>query len=224
MLFQMSRAFNNTHAIIFDFDLTLVDSSSASVECISFALKEMGLPVPTPELICKTIGMSLEDALEALTLLDDPGSGKEFRRLFVQRADEVMLDMMTFLDGVKQVLLDLDRRDILLGVVSNKYRYRIEAFLLREHLENLVDVIVGYEDTPKPKPDPDGLIIAMNKLGKPKNEMVYIGDSWIDAETAGRIGVSFIAVLTGITSRQDFKPYSPCYIIDTLRELPQLLS
>ena len=131
---------------------------------------------------------------------------------------------MIFLDGVKQVLLDLDRRGILLGIVSNKYRYRIEAFLLRERLEKLIDVIVGFEDAAKPKPDPEGLIIAMNKLGKPREETVYIGDGLIDAETAGRIGVRFIAVLTGVTSRQDFENYSPCFIINSIEELPQLLS
>jgi phosphoglycolate phosphatase len=219
----MSTALRNIQSVIFDFDYTLVDSSAASIECVSFALNVMRLPVPAPELICKTIGMSLEDTLKALTLIDDPGAAKEFRRLFTHRADHVMLDMIVFLSGAKQILSELDSRGILLGIVSNKYRYRIEAFLQREHLEELIDVIVGFEDTPKPKPEPDGLLIAISKLGRPQEQTVYVGDSLIDAETAGRIGMSFIAVLTGVTTRQDFAGYYPCSIVNNLQELPQLL-
>jgi phosphoglycolate phosphatase len=219
----MSKALKNINSIIFDFDLTLVESASASIECISYALNQMCLPVPPPDLIRKTIGMSLEDTLKALTRLDNPNSAKEFRRLFTHRADAVMLDMMFFINGVQGVLSELDNKGIRMGIVSNKYRYRIEAFLQREHLEKTIKVIVGYEDTPQPKPEPDGLLLAMSKLGIPQQQTVYIGDSLIDAETARRIGLSFIAVLSGVTRRQDFEVYSPCTILNNLLELTPLL-
>jgi phosphoglycolate phosphatase len=90
-------------------------------------------------------------------------------------------------------------------------------------LINIKSIIFDFDYTPKPKPEPDGLLMAMNKLGKPQQQTVYIGDSLIDAETASRIGMSFIAVLTGVTSRQDFAAYSPCSIINNLQELQQLL-
>jgi phosphoglycolate phosphatase len=224
MLFPMSRELDNINSIIFDFDYTLVESSSASVECISYALTQMCLSVPSPELIRKTIGLSLEDTLKALVGIDDPDAAKEFRRLFIIRADEVMLGMMVFLDGVKQVLTDLDRRGLALGIVSNKYRYRIEAFFKRENLQELIDVIIGFEDTPEPKPNPAGLLIAMNKLGGSPVHTIYIGDSLIDAETASRAGLAFIATLTGVTSRLDFQSHSPCRILNNLQELPRLLS
>jgi phosphoglycolate phosphatase len=224
MLFPMSTRLRNIQSVIFDFDYTLVDSSAASIECISFALNNMQLPVPAPELICKTIGMSLENTLKALTRIDDQISAKEFRRLFTLRADHVMLDLIVFLSGAKQVLSELDKRGIMLGIVSNKYRYRIEAFLQRENLEGLIDVIVGFEDTTKPKPEPDPLLFAISKLGRPREQTVYVGDSLIDAETASRTGISFIAVLTGVTTRQDFAGYFPCSIINNLQELPELLA
>jgi phosphoglycolate phosphatase len=219
----MPTSLKNIKSIIFDFDYTLVDSSSASIECVSYALKQMRLPIPKPDSIRKSIGLSLEDTLMALACLDSQSSKNEFRRLFTCRADEVMLDMMSFLDGVKSILRDLDRRGFLLGIVSNKYRYRIESFLAREHFEKLIDVIVGFEDAPKPKPNPDGLLIAMNKLVSSKKQTLYCGDSLIDAETAGRVGLPFVAVLTGVTSREDFKGYSTFSIIDNLQELQFLL-
>lgn len=223
MLFPMSTVLKSINSIIFDFDYTLVDSSSASIECISYALTQMNLPVPASDLIRKTIGMSLEDTLQALAQIDDRSCAQEFRRLFTHRADEVMLEKMIFLDGVKPILLDLDRRGLVLGIVSNKYRYRIEAFLVRENLQELIDVVIGFEDAPKPKPDPAGLMMAIKKLGKSSWQTVYVGDSLVDADTAQRIGLPFIAVLTGVTSKLDFQNYSPCCILNNLQELPHLL-
>ena len=224
MLFIMLTGLENVSSIVFDFDYTLVDSSAASIECISFALKQMNLTVPSPELIRKTIGMSLEDTLKALVQIDDPKSGQEFRRLFGCRADEVMLDNMFFLDGVRPVLKDLKHRNLSLGIVSNKYRYRIEAFLSRENLKEEIDVIVGFEDAPKPKPDPSGLLMAVDKMGGFPNRTIYVGDSIIDAETACRIGMRFVATLTGVTPQKDFVIYSPCCFINNLPELPPLLA
>jgi len=213
----------NIRSLIFDFDLTLVESSKASIECISYAQRQMGLAISSSEAIRKTIGMSLEDALKELAKITDQESAAEFRRLFVRRADEVMLDNMFFLDGVKQVLLELDRRNLGLGIVSNKYRYRIEAFLARENFTHVIDTVVGFEDAPKPKPDPAGLLTAIEKLHSTPERTVYIGDSLVDAETASRVNLPFIAVLTGVTGREDFAGYANCRIIDSLKEIPGLL-
>lgn len=223
MLFPMSISLNNIGSIIFDFDYTLVDSSPVIVECISFALRKMGLSVPTPEFICRTISQSPKDALKALINTDDSNKAEEFRLLVNQREDEIMLDGTVLLDGVKHVLSELSSRSLGLGIVSNKYRHRIEAFLSREKLQDMIEVIVGFEDTPKPKPDPAGLLIAMNRLGRSQMQTVYVGDSLVDAETARRSGISFIAVLTGMASREDFKNYSPSFIINNLNGLLELL-
>jgi phosphoglycolate phosphatase len=211
------------NALIFDFDYTLVDSSPASIECISYALRQMKLPVPPAESIRQTIGLSLEDTLKTLCRINDPALASEFRRLFIHRADEVMLEQITFLSGAKQMLIDLHQRKYALGILSNKYRYRIEAFLAREKVEWTIDVIVGFEDAPVPKPDPSGLLMAMEKLGKSREQVIYTGDSRVDAETARRSDVPFIAVLTGVTRKEDFNDYSPYRIIDNLQELAHCL-
>ena len=54
------------HAVIFDFDYMLPDSSRGVVECFDFALDGLGLPAVSSEAVRRTIGMTLEEALVQL--------------------------------------------------------------------------------------------------------------------------------------------------------------
>jgi len=49
------------HAVIFDFDYTLADSSQGTTECVNFALRTLNLPIASYEMVCKTIGLSLPE-------------------------------------------------------------------------------------------------------------------------------------------------------------------
>ena len=56
----------NFQAVIFDFDYTLADSSQGAIECINFALTEMGLDCVPAEAACRTIGLSLSETFLTL--------------------------------------------------------------------------------------------------------------------------------------------------------------
>jgi phosphoglycolate phosphatase len=74
------------------------------------------------------------------------------------------------------------------------------------------------------KPDPRGLLRAAEHLGYVPSEVLYVGDSVIDAEAAQRGGMSFVAVLSGVTPREAFKGYGTVAVINTLNELPVVLA
>ena len=69
-----------------------------------------------------------------------------FTRLFVERADEVMTDMTELFDIVPETITALRNLGIQLGIVTLKYRYRVESVLKRDHLSEAFEVIVGFED------------------------------------------------------------------------------
>ena len=45
-----------------------------------------------------------------------------------------------------------------------------------------------------------------------KSEVLYVGDSFIDAKTAENAGVDFVAVLTGTTTKEEFDKYGHVFI------------
>ena len=208
---------------MFDFDYTLADSSRGVVECFNYAFERLGLPVTSEDAIKKTIGMSLKDALIHLAGREHEEKSDEFTVLYKKQADEVVADLTFVFDAVPGVVEQLRRKDISLGIVSTKFRYRIEAILKRENILKHFDVIVGGEDVLRHKPDPEGLLAAIGKLKGRKESTLYVGDSLIDAETAKRAGVPFAAVISGVTAREAFSDYQVHAIIENLSELIEIL-
>lgn len=197
-------------AVVFDFDYTLADSSLGAMQCINYALKSLVLPVVNYEKVCQTIGMCLVETYAALGGQKNSPEMEKFISCFIEKADEVMVNLTNLYDTVPKMTQRLKQRDLTLGILSNKNRYRIEAILKRESLCEEFEAIVGAEDVFSHKPDPQGLKLVMEMLGVSPEKVLYVGDSVIDAETARRANVPFVAILSGVTKRSDFSGYN-CY-------------
>jgi phosphoglycolate phosphatase len=210
-------------SVIFDFDYTLADSSRGVIDCIGFAMAKMGFPAVTDEAACQTIGLSLPDTFTALVGEHHAAQSDEFARLFIQRASKGMTGGTVLFDAVPGTIDLLKRRGIGLGIVSTKFRYRIEEILARESLLEAFDAIVGGEDVTRHKPDPEGLLAAIDRMGNALAEALYVGDSVVDAETAKQAQVPFAAVLSGTTPREAFAGQPVVGILESLHQLPALL-
>ena len=135
-----------------------------------------------------------------------------------------MVKETRLLPGVVEALLPLRENGLKMGIVSTKYRSRIEAVLDREGSGHLFDTIVGGEDVKEHKPHPEGLMQALAQLGSSAATAWYIGDSTVDALAAEGAGVEFIAVLTGVTTEAELASYEPKAVVRSLSELQGLLN
>lgn len=216
---------NYCKSVIFDFDFTLADSSKGIIDSVSYAFSKMNLKIPSSAEIQNSIGLSLLETFRILGGGKDFDRFNEFRKLFINRADQVMLRNIIVYDSVKPTLTMLHGKGMTFGIVSNKFRYRIEEVLKRDGLEDIFQVIIGHEDIEieYQKPNPLGLMMAMEKLNRLPSEVIYVGDSTIDAETAQRAKISFVAVLSGLTKRKTFEGYKRLSIIKNLMSLPKVI-
>ena len=193
--------------IIFDFDFTLADSSIPIVECVNYGLRGLGLPEASSDEIGRTIGLHLSEALVVLAGEEQQPNADKFLALFGDRADQIMADNTVIFPKVPEALDDLKNRGYTMGIVSTKYRYRIEDILGRAGLLRYFDNIVGGEDVDRHKPAPDSLLLAMENLSVSRQEVIYVGDSITDAKTAEAAEVEFVAVLSGTTSPKEFDAF-----------------
>jgi phosphoglycolate phosphatase len=210
-------------AIIFDFDLTLADATKGIFQCMNQALNQLGFPEKDFETIKKTIGHTLPNSFKILTGNSDSKTAEEFVKKYTSQADKIM-NVNTFVyPQVFKILPLIKEKGLQTAIVSTKYRYRIEEILTRDNLNQYFDYVVGGEDVICHKPNPEGLLKALEKLGISKNEALYVGDSTIDAEAAKNADITFCAVLTGTSTQMEFEELVADYVTDDLNGLIQIL-
>lgn len=210
-------------AIVFDFDLTLADSRPGFDACHKYAAERMGLPIPTAEMAGRTIGTPLPLAYVELYGANEAGKADEYVKLYQARADDVMTELTSMLPGAAEALEALQDAGLRLAIVSQKLRYRVEDVLRREGLLERFVTILGGEDVPAFKPDPRGILMAIERLDATRDEALYVGDTPIDAEAASNAGVGFVGLLSGFALRDDFREYKPLAVLDGVGQLPEWL-
>lgn len=211
-------------AVLFDFDLTLADSTRAIVECFTHAFERMQLPRPLAADVAKTIGVPLPQAFVTLTGDSTPHAAQLFVKRFIERADEVMASLTTMLPHTVATVNALRAGGVRTAIVSTKFRYRIVEILKLRHLGDAFDVVIGGEDVSEHKPHPEGLKLALQRLEVEPHEAVYVGDHPVDAQAAAGANLDFIAVLTGVAIREDFGRFAVRQFLDSLEMLPRIVA
>ncbi|MDH5461820.1 MAG: HAD-IA family hydrolase, partial [Candidatus Bathyarchaeota archaeon] len=129
---------------------------------------------------------------------------------------------MNFVDStlypeVKAVLLELKRRGLKVGLISNGYEEEIDLVLERADLEKeTFDIIIGVDTIKKVKPNPDIFKYAISKLDVKPEETMFIGDN-VEADYEGAENVGIHALLIDRTEKQQSD-------LKTIKNLKEILS
>lgn len=206
-------------AICFDFDYTLGDCTDSIVAGFQHGLTAMGWPAPDREAVRATIGYLLEDAYTMLTGDEDPSQRARFRPLFLEVAQELQREEATLFPGAPELLRGLKARGVKTAIVSTKKGDTIEIIMKRFGLLQQLETVIGSADVHRPKPDPEGLLLAMERMGVKPEETLFCGDTVLDAGAAKNAGCHFAAVLNGTTPVQAFADFSPDHIAADLPAL-----
>ena len=204
---------------LFDFDYTLADSSKGILKCFRIVLNRHQYLNISDDEIKKTIGMTLEDSFSQLTGIKDRAYLVGLKAEYVEEAREIMTINTFLYPDTLPLMKRLKQKGAQTGIISTKQRLVINESIEKYSATNLFDVIIGIEDVRTTKPDPEGIRIAMNRLGVKPDNVLYFGDSLIDAQTAMFAGVDFVAVTTGVTTANDFIKYPYCHIVANLSEV-----
>lgn len=211
--------------VFFDFDYTLGDSTPAILAGFRHAFSQMGLPEPEDEAVRRTIGMVLEDEYTVLSGDADPGRRARFRQLYAEKAGPLQPKLTKLFPGARALLEALHRAGLPAGVVSTKNASTLRAILEAQGVLPLLASVTGGDMVSRPKPDPEGLCSAVRAQALEPEQVLYCGDTLIDAETAQRAGAPFCAVLNGATAEEQFRAsgFPFVHIAPDLAELKEWL-
>ena len=206
--------------IFFDFDYTLGDATEAIVAGFLYGLHTMGYEqMPTRAQIQHTIGLVLKDGFTEITGETDEDKRTEFAKLYRSICTPAQIATAVLFEGCEALLSHLKDKGVKLAVVSSKPAPILNDILKARDIYDYFDFIIGPDQVPHPKPDPAGILRTLEATGLQPGEILYCGDTVIDAEAGQRAGVDFCAVLNGTTPAEDFAAFPSVHIAPDLPEL-----
>lgn len=211
----------NLEAMIFDFEGTLVDFQwklSEAVRDVLEKLWEVGFP--RDRIRSRKYSTLLIEAVQAAPEI---GLQPEYVRARIEsiydRYDEDALTRWDLRPGVKDFLHSLKKGRIQTALVSNVGGKALTKALAKLGLDALFDIALSRNDVPNVKPSPDGINLALKKLGAGKERTIFVGDSLDDINAARNAGVKVMIITNGENLPQEILAARPDIIFETYEEL-----
>lgn len=211
--------------VIFDLDGTLLNTIADLAAATNQALKHYGYPTHDVDAYRFFVGNGINKLFERA--LPETERTEEnilkIRSQFVPYYDAHNADLSRPYPGISELLLTLQQKGIMTAVASNKYQAATRKLIAHYFPEiNFVEVLGQREGIPA-KPDPSIVQDIIAKAGVKNEEVLYVGDSDVDMQTAHHAGVAAVGVAWGFRPRTELEELRPAYIIEKAEELLSLL-
>jgi pyrophosphatase PpaX len=206
--------------VLFDLDGTVIDSGAIILASMRHAAKEvLGVEPPDEELMAAVGGPGLEEQMHALA----PDRVEELVTVY-RSHNEPLHDSLVCCPGMDDVLVRLKDEGRRLGIVTAKRRQTVELAFATVPLGHLFETVVGGDETDRHKPDPEPLLLALERLEARADETAYVGDAPFDVRAAKAAGIHSVAVTWGgIHARERLEAEHPDAVADTAEELLDVL-
>jgi phosphoglycolate phosphatase len=207
--------------VIFDLDGTLVDSLDDLTAAINHVRAGLALPPLRRESVAAGVGEGARRLVERTVETRRPEEVDAALVAFLEYYGAHALDRTRLYPGMGAVIERLRRRGVRLSVLSNKPAALSRAILGGLGVLPCFVAVIGGDTLPARKPDPAGVHSLCLTAMVEEAETVLVGDSLVDARTAGAAGVGFIGVAWGL--RPDELRRAGMLTIERPRELLALV-
>lgn len=185
--------------VIFDLDGTLLNTIADLGAATNHALAEHGFPTHPvtsyPMMVGNGVRRLIERALPAENR--DAATVDTLLTTFREYYDSHLSVHTRPYDGIESLLAGLTDRGVAVAVASNKYESATQR-LIKEYFPDIPFVAVcGQTENVPVKPDPSIVFRILSIHPTPKSEVLYVGDSAVDIETARRACVDSAGVSWG---------------------------
>lgn len=190
-------------AILFDWDGTLIDSFPAGFNASLAVARSFGIPFDR-ERFHATYSPNWYETYRRIGLAEEhwPRADELWRMRYSEQASPLYPFARTTVQSLRE-------RGYLLGLVTSGDRDRVTAELARFELVALFSAVVCHEDTPLKKPHPEPLLSALERLGCPPGEAVFVGDRPEDVRMGRQAGTYTVGVESAYSTRGELQGAAP---------------
>jgi len=211
-------------AILFDVDGTLLDSKDYLFEIFNLALKDVGEGEIEKDEFFALVKLNFDNTIKhySCDVLRKPEKYTMFTAAFIKQYVRLIEEKIELLPGTKETLEKLKGDGLKIGILTNQYRVMLDMFLNKFSL--VPDACVSREDVENRKPHGEGIVKLCEMLGVSVGEAMVVGDWTGDVLAAKDAGAFSVAVLSGVSGREDLELAGADEILKDINEIPGLLT
>jgi len=212
---------NKLRAVLFDLDGTLIDSIGLIVDAMHHAFEGFTGTVPADKDWMAGIGTPLykQLALYARSPEELDVLREKYRAYQFLHHDNVIKEY----PGTGDVLANLHARGLVMGIVTSKGDVLAQRGIELTGLAKYLPVVIGADSVTKHKPEPEPVLLALERLGVRADEALMMGDSPHDISSGNAAQVKTIGALWGPFTREQIAVAKPTYWMNNISELPAFL-
>ncbi len=214
-----------TRLIIFDLDGTLLNTIADLGVSTNQALRALGYPLHSDMEYIRMVGGGINKLLERA--LPEGERTEEnvlrMREVFLPHYDKHNADLTAPYPGMSALTERLQKDGFLLAVASNKYQSATDKLVAHYFSTIHFSAVFGQREGVPVKPDPTIVYDILREAGVKKEEVLYVGDSGTDMQTAHNAGVSACGVTWGFRPSSEIETFHPRFIVDSPEEILELV-
>ncbi len=207
-------------AILFDIDGTLTDTNPVFLKALKQAYHEFSGEEKPSSFFSFSLGIPSPQTMEILGIRE--AERTTFRERWQGLIREYMPEARLF-PGILELLTHLQARGVPMALVTSKIRaempYEFDCF----GINHFFAFTVCADDVPRPKPFPDPLLFALDRLHVSPRQALFVGESLYDLKAAKSAHVPFALAKWGVPRTEEILPWQPEYVLEEPRELLSLL-
>jgi len=214
--------------VIFDLDGTLLNTLDDLADCTNYILQKNGYPAHETEAYKYFVGNGVEMLLRRA--LPNDIQEKNFSDIFIQFLRHYELhkaDKTAPYEGIIETLEELQKKGIMLAVATNK-PHELFPELMQYYFPTIKwAAVFGNRKEVPIKPHPQIVFDIINAISMDKTclasitkeEMLYVGDTAVDMQTAQNAGIKKVGALWGFRTKQELLQENADYLIEKPEEL-----
>lgn len=210
---------------IFDLDGTLLNTIADLAHSTNYALNKLGYPTHEIEKYNFMVGNGVNKLFER-ALPEGEKTEENVRRVrneFVPHYDIHNADDSRPYPGISELLSYLQSEGVQLAVASNKYQAATEKLVAHYFPEINFTAVFGQREGVNVKPDPIIVFDILKLANVEKEDVLYIGDSGVDMQTAANAEVTACGVTWGFRPKSELEEFNPAYIVDAAKKIKELI-
>ncbi len=202
--------------VIFDLDGTLLNTIEDLGHAANYALEAHGYATLSMASYPFFVGNGVKRLIERVLPEDarTPDIVEALLKDFKAYYDEHDTEYTRPYDGIPELLDELRARDVKLAVASNKYQRAVNDIIGHFFGHHDFVAILGQNEGIPVKPDPSIVFQILAEARMPKSEVLYVGDSGVDMETARRACVDSVGVTWGFRPEKELNEYHASVIVN----------